>query len=177
MNMKYINKELALKYLDYDIKLYKNILDGFKEQYNSLNFLKLEDTSFFKEVHQLKSISKNIGANELFKLAEDMNKNKNRKSETQLQETLENVLSEINEVSLTDINNTTDTTCEHHTKEELFEQILNGAIKNRPKKVEEPLEKLKLNQNLTEDEKLLVSKLDKEIKVYNFRNIVNILSK
>ncbi|RXK03055.1 hypothetical protein CRV02_02750 [Arcobacter sp. CECT 8989] len=177
MNMKYINKELALKYLDYDIKLYKNILDGFKEQYNSLNFLKLEDTSFFKEVHQLKSISKNIGANELFKIAEDMNKNKSRKSETLLQKTLENVLSEINEISLTDINNTTKTPVEHYSKKELFEQISNGAIKNRPKKVEEPLEKLKQIQNLTDDEKILISKLDKEIKVYNFKNIVNILSK
>ncbi|NVJ54340.1 MAG: hypothetical protein HWD90_11620 [Campylobacteraceae bacterium] len=176
MNLKYINKELALRYLDYDIKLYKNILEGFKEQYNSLDFLKLEDSSFFKEVHQLKSISKNIGANELFKLADDMNKNKNRNDEVLLQETLEEVLKEIDRLSLADINNTTNTTCDNSSKEELFEQILNGAIKNRPKKVEEPLEKLKQKQNLTEEEKNLISKLDKEIKVYNFRNIVNILS-
>ncbi|RXJ89415.1 hypothetical protein CRV01_08000 [Arcobacter sp. CECT 8983] len=176
MNKKYINKELALKYLDYDIKLYKNILEGFKEQYYNLDFLKLEDSTFFKEVHQLKSISKNIGANELFKLADHMNKNKTRKDEILLQETLLKVLKEIDELSFIDINNTTNTTGETYSKKALIEEILNGAIKNRPKKVEEPLEKLKQMQNLTKEEKLLVSKLDKEIKVYNFRNIVNILS-
>ncbi|AXH13401.1 Hpt domain-containing protein [Halarcobacter bivalviorum] len=176
MNLKYINKDLALKYLDYDIKLYKNILEGFKEQYTNLNFLKLEDNSFYKEVHQLKSLSKNIGANQLYKLAEDMNKNKHRELETELQEILANVLSEIERVSIQEITTTNILNTNEESKEELFAQILNGAIKNRPKKVEEPIEKLKTLKNLTEEEKILIEKLDKEIKVYNFKNIVNILS-
>lgn len=176
MSLKYINKELALKYLDYDINLYKNILDGFKEQYKNLDFLKLEDSSFFKEVHQLKSLSKNIGAANLYELAEKMNSKKTREEEDKLQESLYNVLDEIKKVSFTELPLYKSTTHHDESKEELFEQILNGAIKNRPKKVEEPLEKLKQLNNLTSIEKELIQKIDKEIKVYNFGNIVNILS-
>jgi len=176
MNLKYINKELALKYLDYDINLYKNILDGFKEQYKNLDFLKLEDSSFFKEIHQLKSLSKNIGAANLYALAEKMNSNKTREEEDKLQEVLNNVLDEIKKVSITELPLYKYTTNESESKEELFEQILNGAVKNRPKKVEEPLAKLKQFENLTSREKEFVQKIDKEIKVYNFGNIVNILS-
>ena len=177
MSYKYINKEVALKFLDNNIQLYKNLLEGFIEQYKDINFLNLDDPSFFKQVHQLKSISKSIGANELFNLVDDINRTKSREKEILLQKMLTDVLNTIKELSLNEINSTLCSKYTHYTKEELFEQILNGAIKNRPKKVEEPLERLKQLPNLTKGDKLLITKLDKEIKIYNFKNIITILSK
>lgn len=175
MSFKYINKELALKYLDYDLNLYKNILESFKEQYKTLDFLKLEDKTFFKEVHHLKAISKNIGAKDLYLLAEEINKEKTRTKEQTLQKTLSSVLKEIPKI-FTNEPESFSSNIEIETKEELIKQILDGAKKNRPKKVEEPLEKFKKLTNLNLDDKKLISILDKEIKVYNFKTIINILS-
>lgn len=174
MRLKYIKKDLALKYLDQDLKLYKSILESFKEHYESLNLLKLDNNNFFKEIHHLKGFSKNIGANELYILAEEMNKNKNRNFQVKLQEQLCSVLNEISHVFINE--SKTSNFSVEESKDELYEQILQGAIKNRPKKVEDPLEKLKHHNHLNSKDIDTIKKLDKEIKVYNFKNIINILS-
>lgn len=173
MILKQINKTLALKYLNNDNNLFKDILDRFKEQYMHLNFSELNNDIFFEEIHKLKSLSKNIGAENLYQLSVEINDTKNREEENLLQEILIEVLNEINTIHIEEIVIQEKST---KSKEDLFKQILEAVIKNRPKKVEEPLSQLKQLNNLSLEEKDLIKELDKEIRRYNFKNIKNLLS-
>jgi len=176
MDLEYINKDLALKYLNNDLKLYQTVLKSFYDQYKNTNLLHLSNEDFFKQIHQLKSISKNIGAQKLYLLSEDINNNKTRDNEHKIQHTLYNTLNEVHHICEEQITQTKKVlNNKTYNKKELFKQILDGAQKNRPKRVEVPLMKLNSMDTLNEQEKNLVKQIEKELDVYNFKNIIEIL--
>ncbi len=180
MYYKYLDKNYALKYLDNDLNLLSNILADFLNQYKNVNLCTLQNDFFFKEVHQLKSFSKNIGSKELFLISEEINRTQNRTYEEKLQRLLNKLLEEIEfflkqERNLPIKNNQKKATNDEDIKN-LFDDILLYAKKNRPKRIEDTAEKLK-NFTLKEKEHILLTNINEEIKMYSFKNIVSLIEK
>ncbi|RXK13550.1 hypothetical protein CP965_07035 [Halarcobacter mediterraneus] len=179
MYYKYLDKNYALKYLDNDLNLLSNILVNFLKQYKNVNLCTLQNDFFFKEVHQLKSFSKNIGSKELFLISEEINRTQNRIYEEKLQKLLSKLLEEIElflkEESNMPIKNNQKKVSDEDIKS-LFDDILLYAKKNRPKKVEDTVDKLK-NFTLKEKEHILLAKISEEIKMYSFKNIVSLIER
>lgn len=179
MYYKYLDKNYALKYLDNDKFLFKNILEDFFNHYKNIKLSSLENNCFFKEVHQLKSFSKNIGSEKLYLLSEEINRTQKRDKEKDLEAILVSLQKEINiflQNEKTSKTNDNFTIENKEKKKELFNNILLAAKKNRPKKVEDNLKELK-NIKLEENEKELLNNLNEEIRMYNFKNIVLLIEK
>lgn len=178
MNLNYINKTLAMKYLDNDLQLFKAILQSFKQHYKNIDFLKLDDKEFFKQVHHLKALSKNIGAIQLFDIAYDIHITKSRATQEKLQNILKAVLKEASLVTFAKILSTENKKKQTFikSKKQILSLLLEAAKKNRPKKVENAIMQLQSLENLDKQDLKLISKLNEELNQYNFKEIVNILS-
>ena len=179
MYYNYLDKNYALKYLNQDSVLLKAILENFFNHYKNINLSSLKDDCFFKEVHQLKSFSKNIGSKDLYLLSEEIDKTQKRTKENELKKLIALLQEEIiqfleNEKNKQEENNLV---IENEVrKKELFYNILISAKKNRPKRVETNLNELK-RFKLKENEKKLLTNINEEIRLYNFKNIVSLITK
>jgi len=170
-----IDTKKALKLLGGNKKLYLKILKDFYQNYKDLKFENLNDDEFKIAIHTLKGLSANIGATDLHLITKELDESKNKTHMPRVYEEL-GVL--IDELKVVDEDNKFDIkvkeTVSYDKIDKLFLELKDSAKTSRPKECLIVIDKLQ-GYRLNSKDKELFSSVKRLIKVYKFKEVLEIL--
>lgn len=154
--------------------LYKNIVNGFYNQYKDMIF-DLEQVDFNDIFHSFKGLCGTIGAIELYSLAITFEQNSNKVDLKIIQEKLIDVLDEIEQNLL--CNNHNDSLKKEKKEDEileLFEELKKVLVTQRPKRINPIISELK-DIKLNKEQKLIFETVVSHIEKYEFDEAIDVL--
>jgi len=174
-----IDSKTALKYLNNNKKLYLKILKNFYNNYKDINFFLMSKTEKEREIHTLKGLSLNIGAETLHQTIRKFELSKDKSSFDLIENQLNYVIKELEIVEkisdekkfriLSNIK-LSDTERSH-----LFQELYDSIKQRKPKLCANSIHKID-TYKLEHQDDIVLEKIKIEIKQYNFKK-ANILLK
>jgi len=168
-NIPNLDISVGLSYLAGNEKLYIKILTNFYDDYNSLNLENLDVEEFKRMIHSLKGLSASIGATNIHKMAEELDKTQDKSLLPKFSQELNLLLKELeNFISKNKKDKIKKIVTSDEIINELFIDLQNVIAKKRSKKCKlaiEELEKYKLNKEDTD----LFQKIQYFINKYKFK--------
>jgi len=176
-NFQYIDVNKGLFHMGGNAKLYIKILTDFKKIYQNYSLDILDDESFEIELHTLKGLSANIGAEELFKVVETMYKSKEKKNLSQLYEELELVLEDLEALVPRDLMESKSLQRVSDLKRAALIVDLREALQsNRPKNCSNIFEEWS-HYLVNKEDSELITEIKMYVKQYKFTEALKILNK
>jgi signal transduction histidine kinase/DNA-binding response OmpR family regulator len=164
-----IDRELGLKNLQGNRKLYRKVLQVFLENYQNINLKALEDEELSRIIHTIKGLSLNIGAEKLYIVTEQLNEKREEKLLAAFDLELKKVIAELKE-HLSD-DNMTDKVLkmkmDSRKRRELFTE-LQKAVKSERSQLCEPILKSFKMYELDEVDNKMLNEVREALDEYDF---------
>jgi len=173
-NLKYIDTDLGLKYLDNNRALYLKILVDFYEKYKEFNFVDLDEDAFKLNFHTIKGLSRNIGATSLFTISELIDKTGDKKLLSQFEQELQMVLEQLSYVKVEKRDINIRTKPDVKKTEELFSKLQTTIATKQPKKCNLTMEEFEQYQ-LSAKDTILFTRVKNLTKKYKFKEALILL--
>jgi len=164
-----INYEIGLQYLNNNEKLYNKILKNFFDTYKNLNLNSLDKTQNEIEIHTLKGLSKNIGAEKLFQIINNLEPKETFANCEIIQKELLCVIEELSRVNFIEQQNDlvlTELSLEQ--KETLFHELYNAIKQKKPKLCNITIQEIQ-KYKLSDYDTKIFENTKHEITQYNFK--------
>jgi len=164
-----INYEIGLQYLNNNEKLYNKILKNFFDTYKNLNLNSLDKTHNEIEIHTLKGLSKNIGAEKLFQIINNLEPKETFTNCEIIQKELLCVIEELSRVNFIEQQNDlvlTELSLEQ--KETLFHELYNAIKQKKPKLCNITIQEIQ-KYKLSDYDTKIFENTKQEITQYNFK--------
>lgn len=167
-----IDTEKGLSHLGGNKKLYLKILNNFYTDYRDFSLAGLEGKEFQIAIHTLKSLSANIGADELSRIASRIEKDRHSVPFETLYKELYNVITELEKQDvITDTDSHLKSSISPQKRNELFTQLLEAALTKLPRRCAPIIENLE-QYNLNQQDKEHFKKIKGYIQAYHFKALV-----
>ena len=167
----YLDTKIGLYHMAENVNLYKQVLEKFHTYYEVFDFEKLDDATLKIEVHSLKGVSANIGAESLSKIAKQLEESLDRTLFTKLYKELHLILEDLKMLEVQEAveNATLEITSE--TRDTLLNEIKVCAKRSRSKICKEMILKLDKYIFLDEDKKLF-QKIRRLLSHYKYKEVL-----
>jgi signal transduction histidine kinase/CheY-like chemotaxis protein len=167
-----INTEKGLQRLAGNKKLYLKVLTNFYNDYKELDIEKLEEEDLKRTIHTIKGLSANIGAENLHKIASQIDKTPDRSLFPDFNKEMKKVISELSKA--VEESKKEKASISQKELEKLFED-LKGALKSKKaKKAKEIVEKLD-SIDLPENYREVFEKIKPLIKKYKLKDALEVI--
>jgi CheY-like chemotaxis protein len=170
----HINTTIGLSHMANNKKLYMKILHDFYTSYSTLELKKLNNKELQITLHTIKGLSANIGAIKLSAIAQELEKTLHKKLFYDFHKQLSNVLEELKNITYYTKTKTL-LPLDTNKKNKLFSTLKEYAHKRRGRECKKVLQEFK-TYSLTQENKLLLDKIDLYLNTRNYKNIVEILN-
>lgn len=167
IGFKNLDENEALEHLNWNKELYIKVLRQFYLDYNNHVFGIDNNKTLIQELHTLKGLSGNIGAKQLTKLIIEFESKHSFENLEDIQKELTVILEEINEI---------DISISINEKLENFKELYEAIKTQRPKRCRAIIAKLE-NLQLSQDDLILLKKLEHYIDNFEFKKALDIFSK
>ncbi len=170
-----VDVELGLKRLGGNKKLYLKVLKDFKNNYKNLNLEDADEDEFKRVVHTLKGLSAVIGAKNLHKASQELEKLKTKESLEVFYEELNRVVDELVLKLKIEVKEKVDKEpISERIRDELFLGLKNAVNTKKIKECNLSIAKLDA-YSLNEKDDALFSEMKSLIKKYKFKNAIALM--
>jgi len=171
-----IDTQVGLSHMANNEKLYIKILNDFITDYENINFETLNDEKFARTIHTLKGLSANIGANNINKIALEIETTKDKALLPRLYEELNKVISELKEkLNTQHLTPNRKKPLDLEKRDQLFLSLKEFASKRRARQCRAILDEINSYQFTSEDSKLM-DKIEKLINKHEYKKVAEMLN-
>jgi len=167
----------GLRHMGGNKNLYIKILHDFKKSYSRYSLDSFNEIEFNLRIHTLKGLSANIGAVELYEIAEEIHRTKERILLPKLYEVLEIVLEELKSLEPKKKQKKVQShlSLSNVKRRELFEKLNEALLSNRPKKCDVVFKEFDMYK-FNEADLELLSKIKEYVQGYKFADALEIFT-
>ena len=173
-NFNFIDTKKGLQYLGENKKLYLKILRDFYTKYQNFTLDEISKEDFSRELHTLKGLSANIGAESLRKTLQMFENTQDKVVLESLRLELRNVLDELKTLGLEKETQSVKKTISQVQSEEMFLKLRDLIATSRPKNIAVFIKEIEQYTLADNDEKLFES-IKKLLKKYKFKEAISLL--
>ena len=167
---KTIDTSTGLVHMGNNQKLYRKILNDFYTTYKDFTLDGLDEEERSRAIHTLKGLSANIGAKNLYKILQELEKKKSDALVFELYTELRSVIEEIQTVATQEeVTVALKKTLSEEIKKELFQKLRASLQTKRPKKIAQVLEEIEQYQ-LPQEQQKSFETMKKQIEKFDFKN-------
>ena len=174
--LKTVDTSMGLSHMAQNKKLYMKILYNFYNSYKDVKFENLDEAEFNIQIHSIKGLSANIGANNLHIVTKELYESKDRALLSKFYTDLNRVLDELKDKLETTQEefNTLNLKLSTEKRDELFEALRIASSKRRSRECNQIIDKIQQYKLLEEDKSLLLN-IKKLIQNRKFKEAEKIL--
>jgi len=170
----HIDKEVGMKYAGGQTKLYRMMLERFYQDFHDLELDKLGDEEFKRTVHNIKGMSKGIGAASLHTLAKMLDETLDRSLIPLFDKERKKVMQDLHSIATKkkeDHESEQKQYKDRPQKKETIEALKKAVRSRRLKACKEALEAFK-NISLTAEEKRIIDTIEKLVHKFDFKEAI-----
>ncbi|MGM0623687.1 MAG: response regulator, partial [Campylobacterota bacterium] len=168
-----IDTKKGLANMNGNQKLYQKVLNNFYETYKDIEFEKYRSDALTRVIHTLKGLSANIGAQRLYALLKEQEREPSMDF-TQLDEELEKVISRIQQMQVMQKDN--ESTLASISKEDediLFKELQEAILSKRPSRCDVSIQKLE-KYRLSEEKMQQFTQIQDAVKKFDYKRALKL---
>ena len=170
-NFKVLDDKVGLQHMANNIKLYKKILNDFYVNYKDIKLEVLDDDELKIVAHTIKGLSANIGASNLSKISEMIEKSLDKGLFQSFYEELKIVFDDLMLLNNNSLSIDKELFRDDKKVLEIFNSVKEFAAKRRTKQCKELLDDL-LKYHLSDKDKILLNSIKVSLNKRNYMNII-----
>jgi signal transduction histidine kinase/CheY-like chemotaxis protein/HPt (histidine-containing phosphotransfer) domain-containing protein len=174
-NFKSIDTAKGLSHMGNNSELYLKVLNNFYEDYKNFTLDDLDQEEKKRALHTMKGLSANIGAIDLYKIVQEVERKNDEEFISQLYEEINKVVKELEQLNFqkpSSIN--TKEILTNEKKKELFEKLEEALHTKRPINIEKIVAKIEKYQ-LIEEKQTIFENIKKFIKKFEFQKALELI--
>ncbi len=170
----HIDTQIGMKYAGENIKLYRMMLQRFKSDFEMLNLDTLDEENCRRTIHNIKGMSAGIGATELHEITKILDQTYDRSLFPIFHDTLQEVIEELQQIEVpsSQQDEKEEAKSDAMDKTHLISELEEALQHKRLKACKPLLEKLLKSNTLTEEERDIISRIDKLVHKFDFKQAI-----